>query len=266
MQTSTRRRFLRCGISSTFLGACWHLRSARATPQLDRGRWGPFLCQADFPLSDYESLFVELADLQRELSRTLAIGPPRAPIELFLFADQSAHREFVSERFPRVPYRQALFIKSEGIGRVFAFRHAEMATDVRHECTHALLHASHSMVPLWLDEGLAEYFELPAPQRAFDHPHLKSLRWNMRLGIFPALRSLEQKGELAEMGGVEYRFAWAWAHFMLHGPRAAHRELVSFLADIRRSVPPGRISDRLVRAIPDVERRLVAHFKYWRRK
>ena len=81
----------------------------------------------------------------------------------------------MNQWYPRVPYRRALFVKSGSRGRVFAYEHEDLAVDVRHESTHALLHASLPMVPLWLDEGLAEYFEVAESQRAFDHPHSTAL-------------------------------------------------------------------------------------------
>jgi hypothetical protein len=121
------------------------------------------------------------------------------------------------------------------------------------------------MVPLWLDEGLAEYFEMPAGQRAFDHPHLKKLRWNLRFGMVPSMQSLESLQDLAQMGGPEYRFSWAWVHFMLHGPLPVHRALVHFLADIRKGNPPGKLSERLDRNVPDLEWQMIRHFKQWRR-
>ncbi len=262
----SRREFIR--LAAVASGVLSSAGAAAAPLDLRHNRWadyrqaGPLMIRADFNLGNTTPLFDELALLQRELIRTLAITETREPTEVYLFADEERHRSFVATYYPRVPYRQALYIRSGGTGRVFAFRQPELATDLRHECTHAFLHASQPMVPLWLDEGLAEYFELPAHQRVFDHPHLQTLRWNLRLGIMPSLQALEAKHELSEMGGVEYRFAWAWSHFMLHGPREAHRELVHFLADTRAGVPPGRLSVRLQRAIPDVEKKLVAHFKY----
>ncbi|GIT30210.1 MAG: hypothetical protein Ct9H300mP1_22560 [Planctomycetaceae bacterium] len=36
--------------------------------------------------------------------------------------------------------------------------------DLRHEFTHGVLHSSLKRVPLWLDEGLAEYFEVVGPK------------------------------------------------------------------------------------------------------
>ncbi|MBN1854959.1 MAG: hypothetical protein JW829_19650 [Pirellulales bacterium] len=225
---------------------------------------GPFVCRANFSLDSYQSLFGELALLERELIRTLAIEKAQIPIEVYLFSDRATYETYLRQLYPSVPYRRALFVRSGNLGRVFAYRADALPVDLRHECTHALMHASQPMVPLWLDEGLAEYFEVPEHQRAFDSPHLASLRWNMRFGMIPSLRMLEAKSDLSEMGGLEYRFSWAWAHFMLHGPVDAHRELVYFLADARRGKPPGLLSSRLALAVPDLQMRFVQHFKYWK--
>jgi len=230
----------------------------------DQRSAGPIVCHADFSLDKYRDLFTDLAGLQAELVRVLAIKPAAEPIELFLFRNKSSYRAFLQRQFPQVPYRRALYVKRDGPGMVFAYRHSELRVDVRHECTHALLHASLPMVPLWLDEGLAEYFEVPPEDRASGHAHLSSLRWNLRLGMVPSLEALEQRGDLADMGAQEYRYSWAWVHFMLHGPTDAHRELVAFLADIQQGIPPDRLSERLSRKMPDAERQLVRHFKYWR--
>ena len=164
-----------------------------------------------------------------------------------------------------MPYRRALFVEQGGQQGVYVYRHDELEIDVRHECTHALLHASLPVVPLWLDEGLAEYFEVPPDKRAFDHPHFRSLRWNMRLGMVRDVESLELPKDLSEMGAFEYRFAWAWVHFMLHGPEAAHATLVNYLADVRRGAPTEPFSARVARSMPDAPDRMAQHFKHWRR-
>jgi hypothetical protein len=65
------------------------------------------------------------------------------------------------------------------------------------------------------------------------------------------------------MGASEYRSAWAWTHFMLHGSPEARDELARYLGDIAAHAPPGELSDRLRRRIPDVERRFVTHFQEW---
>jgi hypothetical protein len=169
----------------------------------------------------------------------------------------------MARHHPEAPARRALYMKNGGPGRVFAYRSPEFAVDVRHETTHALLHAALPVVPLWLDEGLAEYFEVPADSRAHDAGHLNSLRWNIRFGLVPKLTTLEHKHELSEMGHREYVFAWAWVHFMLHGPVEAREELVGFLNELQNSIPPEPLSSRLARRLPGLEKRFSQHFRNW---
>jgi hypothetical protein len=260
----SRRRFLSLGAAAAAAAHAARPRRAAAA-WVDRRSDGPFQCVSAFPLGGLGPVFMDLGRLQSELQRTLGLPPAQGPIEVYLFADERTHREYLGQLYPRVPYRRALYVQRSGRGAVYAFRHDELPVDLRHECTHALLHANLAMLPLWLDEGLAEYFEMPESERAFGHPHLSALRWNLRLGMQRSLEQLEAKQELAEMEGVDYRFSWAWVHFMLHGPLAAHRALVEYLADIYRGEPPGRLSQRLRRAMPDVDARVVQHFRHWRR-
>jgi len=226
---------------------------------------GPFVCRADFSLTGYDGLFQELAGVQTELAKMLLIEPTREPVELYLFGAKSDYQGFLASRFPQAAERRALYVKGAGPGRIYVYRSKELPTDVRHESTHALLHGVLAMVPLWLDEGLAEYFEVPADDRKYDNPHMAAIRWNLRLGMVPHIAKLEAKRDLADMTASDYRYAWAWVHFMLHGPPEARDELVHFLGDIRANTPPGRLSERLERRLPQVERRLVLHFKSWRR-
>jgi hypothetical protein len=229
----------------------------------DQRTAGPFVARADFSLDECSGLLGELNQIQNELVRVLGLPQPRETVELILFRDEARYRALVRQRFPNVPYRRALFIKGSGSGAVYAFRGPELPVDLRHEATHGLLHATLPMVPLWLDEGLAEYFEVQYDERASGNPHQAALKWNLRLGMTPHLAKLEAKRDVAEMSASDYRDAWAWVHFMLHGPSEAHQELVQFLGDIRAGTPPGQLSQRLERRLPGLEKRLVAHFKNW---
>jgi len=193
----------------------------------------------------------------------LGLPPAGQWIELYLFHDEATYRKYLRYHFPKVPYRRALYVKNNGPGVVLAYRSRDLAVDLRHECTHALLHAVLPMVPLWLDEGLAEYFEIAPPGRATENPYLSGVRWKARLGMAPSMEGLEKKSSMGDMGRGAYRDAWSWVHFMLHGPTEAHDELRRFLADIRASTPPGLLSERLPRRIPRLEHRWAAHFKSW---
>ena len=147
-------------------------RGAAAADWTDHREVGPFVCRADFPLQGMEGLLADLDELQGDLSESLGIPPAQERIEIYLFGDESSYHRYLKTYFPQLPYRRALFAKLGGPGMVFAYRGKEFETGLRHECTHALLHAALPSVPLWLDEGLAEYFQEPRAKRAYDSRHL----------------------------------------------------------------------------------------------
>ena len=240
---------------------------AAAERWTDTRQVGPFVFQATFPLAPYERLFAELPQLQRELTRTLGIPTAKEPIYVYLFSDADEYRAYKDRHFPRVPYRPALFILEGGSPRVYTYRKPDLDVDVRHECTHALLHSALPVVPLWLDEGIAKYFEVPASRRAFDHPYFDDLKWkwSLRLGMVRSMESLEQRSDLTEMDATDYRHSWAWVHFMLHGPEAAHRTLVDYLACYQKYEPAGKLSVRLAETVPNPNEQLILHFKRWQK-
>jgi len=224
---------------------------------------GPFVCRADFSLQNLEPLLDELSELQNDLVQALGILPAQEAIEVYLFHDQQTYDRYLKQHYPNVPFRRAIYIKGNGPGRVFAYRGAEFETDLRHECTHALLHASLKTIPLWLDEGLAGYYELPAKQRATSNPHLSGIRWNAWLGIIPRIENLEKCTEVTKMGKAEYRDSWAWVCFMLHGSTEAHDELVLYLHDLQNQKPPNLLSERLKHRIPNLQQSFTTYFRKW---
>jgi len=243
------------------------LALAGASVAQSQTRWpdereaGPFLCHADFSLAGEQPLLDEMALLQQDLVTTLGAREAREPVHLFLFQTRTTYQNYLKQYFPKVPYRRALYMKARGPGMVFAFQGMDFEIDVRHESTHALLHAWLPSVPLWLDEGLAEYFEVSRDKRADENLHLATVKALVGMGQLPRLEALEGIEELDDMGREEYRDAWAWVHFMLHGPREARDELVRYLGELETGGDPGQLSDRLRRRIPDLNRRMAEHFR-----
>ena len=242
----------------TALVAC---RAAPAAEWPDMRVVGPFVCRADFALDQQQSMLNELGELQAELVQTLEIAPAQAAIEVYLFHDEDTYRRYLKRIYPTLPFRRALYIKEHGLGRVFAYKSSQIEADLRHECTHALLHAALPTVPLWLDEGLATYFETPAANRLNKAPYFSSVLWNARFGIVPGIERLEKIDDAAAMGKTEYRDSWAWMHFMCNGPSAAHAELVGYLQDLAAQKSPGLLSERLARRIPSLSAEFKDSFK-----
>lgn len=243
------------------------LPMAAATAQdqwVDEAFAAPFFCRADFVLdANTTALLRDLQELQKDLNATLQLNTGEKSVEVYLFRNARNYGNYLAPRVPEGFGRQALFVQGTDVGRVYTFLNPQFATDLRHECTHALLHTELAFLPFWLDEGLAEYFEMPAMKRAKGHPHLEALKWPARLRWKPDLERLEAKQRLPELTATDYRESWAWVHFMLHGPEGAHEVLVEYLQEIRASRPPGPLSVRLRRRIPDMERQLLLHIRDW---
>lgn len=221
---------------------------------------GPFVIHADFPLASREPLFSELAQLQSDLQTQLKIGAPREPIHVYLFHDKNSYTSYMRRYFPHITPRRAMFIKSNSPGNVFAYDSPALPVDLRHECTHAILHACMIPAPLWLDEGLAEYFEVSRHERKTSNPHHSKMRPKFYWMKTPSLRRLEDIRSLDGMGAREYRESWAWVHFMLHGPAAANEVLLNFLKSLQDGQLANPISQQLA-AFENLNAVFAQHFR-----
>jgi hypothetical protein len=225
---------------------------------------GVFRIHADFSLDAYGELIDELAVLQDDLTAELGVAQPHEEVHLFLFDKKDTYQAYLQQYFPKVPARKALYIKGRGPGMVFAYRNADLAVDVRHESTHALLHASIDEIPLWLDEGLAEYFEASPANRVAKNPYVSGVRWNVRLGYVPPLAELERLRELSEMGKNEYRDAWAWVHYMLHGGNETRAVLKDYLRQLAEGQEAGSLKTQLERRVANIDEGYATHFRRWK--
>lgn len=220
-----------------------------------------FLCHADFHLDDYWEQLAEVSGAQNDLVKLLGVPRPEEPFHVCLFARRESMRQHVARYFPQAPDRRALFVQQDGVGMVFAHWSNQLAVDLRHECTHAALHASHPFIPLWLDEGIAEYFEVDPGQRMSGSPYLKEVRWKARFAMGPNVARLEQLDSPNRMDSDDYRDSWACVHFMLHGPPAAREELKQYLSDLRDQRPTAPLGERLEQRFPHLSRQIASHFR-----
>jgi len=270
LNESQRRWAARLASLGCLLG-CLFGAGGRLYAQQDRPRswpWertvGPFLLHADFPVGDTaaESIVGEIVSLRDSLAKATNLPLPGDRVYFFFFSTDHNYRRYLQRWFPDAPQRPALYIKGRGPGMVFAVADRDFRVDLRHETTHALLHSALPAVPLWLDEGLAEYFERAPSERYNGHSHLRRLRMNLFLHQHVTLEKLESLRTAADMGDREYRFAWAWTHLLLHGPEPARTALVEMIDDLGRQRPITPISQRLKAFDDDADALFREH---WRR-
>jgi hypothetical protein len=225
-------------------------------------RVSQFVFLADFELKRDLPIFKELEALREQVYKELQLPSANALVQVYLFEDKERYERFMRARYPELPRRRAFFIgqpRSVGGGddlMVFTYWGDRIQQDLRHELTHAMLHGVLKDVPLWLDEGLAEYYELPAEWKGINYQHLEPLR---RTTFKPNLERLEELSEVQQMAPPEYREAWAWVHMMMQGEPEARTVLLAYLQQLRTNPKPGPLAPRLAEVHPSLDDALTAH-------
>jgi hypothetical protein len=223
-------------------------------------RVGPFHFHSDAPIQELASLVDQIGSLPSEVSEKTGIEPRAKKVHLVLMRSEADFRRYMQHYFPKAPARRALFIQDRGPGIVFTFRNPELIVDLRHECTHALLQDQLPGLPLWLDEGLAEFFEVAPSQQGYHQTHAAKTHRQTRMGHMPPLERLECLEQASQMGPDQYQEAWAWVHFLLLGPTRANALLQAFLKDTNQGLTPGPLSHRVRLYYPEYREEFLTHF------
>ena len=183
-----------------------------------------------------------LQDIQQELASTLGLKTDPQRVEVILFSSSRNYKRYLANRIPEGVNRRAIFYRNNGVLQIYAFRSRSLITDLRHELTHALLHSVLPYVPLWIDEGLAEYFEETRTQRR-SPARLSGVKWKARFGWNPDLRELEQIPAASKMTGDDYRDSWAMVYFLMNESERSRKLVAAFLQAISAGEAPGNFSD-----------------------
>jgi hypothetical protein len=221
------------------------------------------LVLSDFKLQKDHELIRELSNLREQEARLLELPLQRDPVVVYLFNNETEYRKYMATTFPKLPPRSAYFVGTPTELAVYTHWGQSVREDLRHEYTHGLLHSVMKRVPLWLDEGLAEYCEVSGPQPGgINREYATKLSTLLAQGWQPNLKRLEALDDNAQMRRADYQEAWAWVHFMLHGSPEGKRVLLSYLKDLRTIPDPKPISRRLASECPDFQERSMAYMSH----
>lgn len=218
------------------------------------------LVLSDFKLSPQDDLILELEALRENVGQTLEVPMKDRRVVVYLFSNEADYSSYMEKTYPALPPRRAFFIGSPAELAVYAFWGSQVRIDLRHEYTHGLLHAGLKTVPLWLDEGIAEYFEVTGndPKR-INVEHAQRLSTAVQNGWRPDLRRLEGIEDVAEMHRLDYQESWAWVHFLLHDSPDSRMLLLDYLAELRHTTQPGSLADRIESEMPHASERLLSY-------
>lgn len=216
------------------------------------------LLLSDQRLPQEEQILQELGEIRTRLTETLGIPPGEREVVVYLFSDRDRYARYMRETHPNLPARRAFFIGTPRELAVYAHWGEQVMVDLRHEYTHGLLHAAVGRVPLWLDEGIAEYFEVGSGSpRNLNREHVGPLANAASTGWRPDLRRLERLEQVADMRREDYQEAWAWVHYLLHAAPGGPELLSQYLRELRRGGTPPPLSARLGADLPAAEEQLV---------
>ena len=247
-------------------------RSAAATPEGTYGREG-FLCPyghttsgaATAPaLRQYDSpYYVIHSDLGEEVvrearvrltamaeeyrRRTKAFGPTTKPrLPFYLYRSRSDYYRAGGLRGTAGFYNGKALVAA-AMGRTMTGLWRTLQHEGFHQFAHRVLGGR---MPIWLNEGLAEYFAeglwtgdgfvtgLIRPQRL---ERIKTLIRTKQLVPLGDMLNLDQKTWISAVQVRHYDQAWSMVHFLVHGDSGRYRKaLLGFIHDLSRSQPAQR--------------------------
>ncbi|MEN6405403.1 MAG: DUF1570 domain-containing protein [Thermoguttaceae bacterium] len=243
------------------LSGCIGLPTSRLSPP-DRNTLvrDQLVIHSDFALAAHHRVFEELTAQRTDLCRRLALTPSDEPIHVYLFQNAERFEDFIRLHYPKFPDRRAFFVETDAQLAIYAQWGDRMSEDLRHETTHGYVHSIVPNVPLWLDEGLAEFYEVPRSRQGLNRPHLNRLLERLdREHWQPNLPRLEQLRSASDMTQDDYAEAWAWVHFLLQSKPETLELLRAYLTDLRRDGATAPISSRMSAFLGDANLLLTQH-------
>jgi len=258
------RTALACGFAAlllcaTFAGCAISRPDKVALPARHSIRADQLLVVSDFKIAKEHPLLQDLILLRQKVSQQLELPLSSKPVMVYLFSNELEYNQYWQATYPGYPLRRAYFIQTPNKElAVYTSWSEKIQEDLRHEFTHGLLHASLETVPLWIDEGLAEYFEVKGQSPGqVNADYVRKLATMTQNGWRPDMARLERLEKVEQMQRTDYREAWAWTHFMLHDSPESRRVLLDYLKELRDNPHPDRLSDKLADAVGDPDGRLL---------
>ena len=236
-----------------------------ALPSANEIRISPFVFYSDRPLPKGHKILNSAASLQDSVCLDLKIAPPKDLIFVYIFGEKGSFDHYLQRKYPNLPPRRAFFMAQRRPGThdedliVLTWWSDKLEQDLRHELTHALIHTAIPDIPLWLDEGLAEYYELQTIFDTSEERRIQALS-DFKSGNRPNIHRLEQLLDIHQMGREEYREAWCWTRWILIGSSEARAVFMSYLCDLKKG-KKYFLADRILSAVPDFKEKMVQYSK-----
>ncbi|MFN7363918.1 MAG: hypothetical protein ACK5ZC_13940 [Pirellulaceae bacterium] len=258
----SRRSWLAGGCQ--LFGAVLGLSVARATAATSwphEVQWGRFHFHGDRPLGEAKQWAEHLEELAGRMEKELELVGADEPIAVMVLANQQILDRYLKRYFPEVGGRRSIFLRHQDRSQVFVCRHPGLVEDLRHEVCHALLHLSIPNLPVWIDEGIAEYYEVQESSEALHPVHGSRIAWLVRLGHAPSLKAMERDSFDPGSSSGSYGDAWGWIHFLMTHSEASRRVLVDHLAAMHAGNDRSTLHQRLEQSLGNPRLEFLRHYQ-----
>ena len=198
--------------------------------------------RADRLAERIERLREQLSRMTPALARDTAQGDV-----VFLFRSRETFRAYLPLYQGRPEEDSGIFQPAPGMGYVLLQDGADAELDrvALHESTHSMLHAAIAHVPLWLDEGLAQYLSTLRVDEAdarVGEPMPEMLAWLHAHERLPMDALLAMDGSSSDYHAGErrqtfYAQSWLLVHLLLTGQYADDQRFDHYLGALAHGTP-----------------------------
>jgi tetratricopeptide (TPR) repeat protein len=191
-----------------------------------------------------------LRDVLAQLAPGVALNAP-VPTYIFVFKNASAFAPYQRIWAGKPLVSGGYFLSTELANYVAV--NGDVRGDERaiiyHEYLHYVLRNQYANLPLWLNEGLAEYystFEVAGDEAKIGLPIAEHVAWLRRNPLIP-LASLFAIGESSpeynesSQRGAFYAESWALVHYLISGSPQRRQQAAEYLRLAQAGAPPDQI-------------------------
>jgi Flp pilus assembly protein TadD len=202
-----------------------------------------------------------LRDALSQLSPGLTLNSP-VPTYIFVFRDMASFQPYERTYNGRPLASDGYFLSHQFANYVAinANQHGDERLIIYHEYLHYVMHNNYATLPLWLHEGLAEYYStfltgkdearigLPVPE------HVLWLRQHSLIPLatlFAVDEHSPEYNESSRRGGF-YAESWALVHYLISGSPERRRQAAEYLRLAQAGTPPDQLFARTFGGDPAV--------------
>jgi cytochrome c-type biogenesis protein CcmH/NrfG len=212
-----------------------------------------------------------LRDVLQQLSPGLALSSP-VPSYLYVFKDAKSFQPY-QKLYNGQPLKSDGYFLSQPFANYVTVNGDSNGHErevLYHEFIHYVMRNNYGALPLWLHEGLAEYYSTFDPgkdQARIGLPVPEHVRW-LREHTFIPLATLfavtESSPEYNEASrrGSFYSESWALVHYLISGSPERRQQAIELLRQAQAGTPPARLFEKAYGADPAaLERELRTYLK-----